>query len=257
MKPNKLPIKICSCRAVKWPFWFGLLVPFLALYIFDWIMFIVILVSIAKHKRHLNEQTQSKADYKYIKENIIIALSLAVVFGLGWGFGLLATSYPVEALTITLQVIFSIFVGAQGVLLFVLHGVRNSDAQRLWKNWLSSISTTTRISYFISSDNTISAKIPDKSLSGLATKPGTQSCKRDLFKTEKCENSEPIYHEIGEEVKRDLAKEPAQYEEVAFGSGFSLSENMSYGLVANQSAHENVTLSENALNHYEFAEHCA
>ncbi len=219
-------------------------------------MFIVILVSIVKHKRHLNKQTQSKSDYKYVKDNLVIALSLAVIFGLGWGFGLLATSYPVEAVTITFQVIFSIFVGAQGVLLFLLHGVRNSDAQHVWKNWLTSFSTTTRLSYFTSSTNRVSTKTPDNSnitMSGFATTPRTQPHKIDLSKTQKSADNEPVYHEIGEEVKHDLAKEPAQYEEVSFGSGFSFSENMSYGLTAKQSTFENAgVLSEDALNHYEF-----
>ena len=46
---------LSSCRAIQWPFWFGFLVPFLALYIFDWIMFIIILVSIV-HNRHLERK---------------------------------------------------------------------------------------------------------------------------------------------------------------------------------------------------------
>ena len=83
--------------------------------------------------------------YKMYKENLIIALSLSMVFGLGWGFGLLATSNPVEGINITLQVIFSIFVGLQGVLLFLLHGVRNSDARKVWKRWLIFLNSVTGI----------------------------------------------------------------------------------------------------------------
>ena len=69
---------------------------------------------------------------------------MAVMFGLGWGFGLLATSYPVEEVTITFQVLFSIFVGAQGALLFLLHGMRNADARRVWSSSVSSIMTRLR-----------------------------------------------------------------------------------------------------------------
>jgi hypothetical protein len=121
-----------SCRATEWPFWLGFIVPFLILYIFDWIMFAIIITSILKKRRAANK-LESQSNFKLYRENLIIALSLAVVFGLGWGFGLLATSYPVEELTITFQVLFSIFVGAQGALLFLLHGVRNSDARGVWK----------------------------------------------------------------------------------------------------------------------------
>ena len=69
---------------------------------------------------------------KDMKKNFIIAMSLSVVLGLGWGLGLVATSSSVVELTVTFQVIFSIFVGMQGVLIFLLHGVRNKDARELW-----------------------------------------------------------------------------------------------------------------------------
>ena len=100
-----------------WPFWVGFLVPFLLLYIFDWIMFIVILVSVIKNRRAINKGRRE------MRDRLVIALSLAVVFGLGWGFGLLATTYPSEGATITFQVIFSLLVASQGILLFVLHGL--------------------------------------------------------------------------------------------------------------------------------------
>lgn len=65
--------------------------------------------------------------------------------------------------------------------------------------------------------------------------------------------SEPVYHEIGEEVKQDLSKQPAPYEEVKFSSEFSFTENMSYGLVGKKNHFENAeTFSQEALNHYEF-----
>ena len=131
-----------SCRATEWPFYFGFITPFILLHVFDWIMFIVILASIIKHKKNI---TQSKDVRESQRDNVIIALSLAVVFGLGWGFGLLTTSSSIRALTATFQAIFSIFVGAQGVLLFLLHGLRNSDVRELWKGWLTSFVSTTGI----------------------------------------------------------------------------------------------------------------
>ncbi len=110
-------------------------------------MFIVIVASVIKQRQANRSQSTSK---RY-RENLVIALSLAVVFGLGWGFGLLATSFPVEELTITFQVLFSIFVGAQGALLFLLHGVRNADARRVWKRWATSFTSTTKTSSIVSS----------------------------------------------------------------------------------------------------------
>ena len=170
-----------SCRATEWPFYFGFLAPFILLHIFDWIMFIVILVSVIKDKSQSKREVKSKESTKVHKDNLIIALSLAVVFGLGWGFGLLTTSSSIHGLTTTFQVIFSIFVGAQGVLLFLLHGVRNSDARGVWKGWLTSFGTTTRLSYLSSSKST--AKTPEFiNMCGTATLPRTLPRKVDTAK---------------------------------------------------------------------------
>ena len=68
---------------------------------------------------------------------VIIAFGLSVVFGLGWGLGLAATSSDAKEVTFVFQVIFSIFVGSQGILIFILHGLRSPDARRVWKTWLS------------------------------------------------------------------------------------------------------------------------
>ena len=74
-----------------------------------------------------------------IRRDIIIAIGLATLFGLGWGLGLLATSSDIKELTFTFQIIFSLFVGSQGLLLLILHGFRSSDARKEWKFWLSKV----------------------------------------------------------------------------------------------------------------------
>ena len=186
--------------------------PFLALYTFDWIMFLVIIISIAKHKSHWNKRGKSRKDFKSFKESFTITLSLAVVFGLGWGFGLLATSYPVEAVTITFQVIFSIFVGTQGILLFLFHGIRNSDVRHFWKNWFTSIGTTTRLSHLVSSSKkapTTTTPGSNVSQSGTAALPQSHFHKIDLSSTEQSTGNELDTHEIGEEEKQDSSKELA------------------------------------------------
>ena len=65
---------------------------------------------------------------------MVRAACLATVFGLVWGFGLTATSYNVEAATCAIEYIFSILIGTQGLLVFVLHGIRNADAIKVWKS---------------------------------------------------------------------------------------------------------------------------
>ncbi len=174
-------ISYYSCRATEWPFYFGFINPFILLHVFDWIMFIVILASIIQHQKNI---TQSKEIRKSQRDNVIIALSLAVVFGLGWGFGLLTTSSSIRALTATFQAIFSIFVGAQGVLLFLLHGLRNSDVRELWKGWLTYFVSTTGNTFpsVRKSSTKTSESISMSQTSGASTLPRTLPHKEDTSK---------------------------------------------------------------------------
>ncbi len=137
---------MCSCRPTEWPFYFGFILPFLGVYIFNWIFFVLIMISICRHTRETNILKENTSKEKTLTENIrglkvnfIIALSLAVVLGLGWGFGLVATSSNVVELTFTLQIIFGVFVGSQGVLIFILHGVRNEDFRKFWAGFVPAL----------------------------------------------------------------------------------------------------------------------
>lgn len=120
-------------------------------------MFIVIMVSLIKHSAAHSDNTDTR---KLFKRNFIIAVGLAIVFGLGWGLGLTATSSSVEGLTLAFQIIFTIFVALQGVLIFAFHGIRNKDAKQLWKDWFSTIRTKSSRAYSVSrygrSENTSS-----------------------------------------------------------------------------------------------------
>ncbi len=82
------------------------------------------------------KEKTSTENVREFKVKFIIALSLAVVLGLGWVFGLVATSSNVVELTFTLQIIFGVFVGSQGVLIFILHGVRNKDFREFWARFV-------------------------------------------------------------------------------------------------------------------------
>ena len=88
----------------------------------------------------LNTKSTNPDKLQEAKKKAFIAIGLATVLGLGWGFGLLATSSDLRGLTLAFQIIFSIFVGCQGLLLFVLHGLRSAEARKEWKMWFSTVS---------------------------------------------------------------------------------------------------------------------
>lgn len=102
------------------------------LYIINWVMFVIILVSVIKHNTAHSKDAGLR---KLFKRNFVIAVGLAIVFGLGWGLGLIATSSSEEGVTLAFQIVFTIFVALQGLLLFAFHGIRNEDARQLWKEW--------------------------------------------------------------------------------------------------------------------------
>ena len=123
-------VSLCSCHVRRWPFWFGMLLPFAVLYVLNWAVFITILVSLFKNKR--NVQPLEKTRYRNTKQNFIILVSLATVFGIGWGLGIAATSSSVIEVTTIFQFLFSILISIHGLLLFIMHGIRNADARATW-----------------------------------------------------------------------------------------------------------------------------
>ena len=195
-------IALTSCRATEWPFWLGFVFPFALLYTFDWIMFAIIITSIMKQRC---ASSRMNAKSKLHRENLIVALSLAVVFGLGWGFGLLVTSYPVEEVTITFQVLFSVFVGAQGALLFLLHGVRNPDARWIWKGCATFFCGTARHTSMVPSSSLYKNGGKAQAATNLSTSSGSTMMLGTLpQKLDLSTYSKPA--EVTFETKMDLSK---------------------------------------------------
>ena len=72
-----------------------------------------------------------------LKQNFIIALVMSILFGLGWGMGLAATSsIRIVAISTTLQAIFIFLTGFQGLWIFLMHCVRSEEARKEWKTWI-------------------------------------------------------------------------------------------------------------------------
>ena len=89
-----------------------MILPISLVTIFNWIMFVLIMVSICSHTQGPVADKKEGSKVKTMQTNFTIAATLAVVFGLGWALGLAATSLPVKELTFMFQILFSIFVGA-------------------------------------------------------------------------------------------------------------------------------------------------
>ena len=110
---------------------FGLILPLGVIYIFNWVIFTIIMMKLLRR----NKVTKvDMLNTRVLKQNFIVAVGLSLLFGLGWGFGLTATSSNTKEVTFAFQVIFSLFVGSQGIVIFFFHGLRSPDFQKVWKS---------------------------------------------------------------------------------------------------------------------------
>lgn len=119
------------CFPTKWPSYFGIITPFSIVYIFNTVMFFIILFSVLRHGNKDGKETKLR---KLLKK-AIITFVLAMMFGVGWVFGVLGSTGLPETIRRPSQILFVIIVGFQGLLIFLLHPCRSRDARQEWKKW--------------------------------------------------------------------------------------------------------------------------
>lgn len=174
----------CSCRPYGAPFFGGLVAPFAVIYIMNWVFFILIFVSLLR-KSNLKSETKQDSMKTKFKQQFIAALTLSLLFGLGWGVGLAATnSIPSAPVSATLQAIFILLTGFQGLLIFIMHCIRCEEARKVWKEWLY-IVTCHRVALDrkkFASRSTVSNKV---TLNAFRTQPTSVKAESDTNKAGK------------------------------------------------------------------------
>lgn len=120
------------------PFYVGIIAPFIIVYIFNWTLFAIIMFKLIKKrfKTKYHEST-SKNQQMTNKQQFMIALTLSLLFGLGWGVGLLATQglYTVTAIREMFSAFFILLTAFQGLFLFLMHCVRSKEVRKQWLIW--------------------------------------------------------------------------------------------------------------------------
>ena len=97
------------------------------------IMFVIILVSVLRHRNRNAEASKCKKAAK----NISVSLVLATMFGVGWIFGVLgspALSFG-DVVGGVFQYTFIAVAGFQGFMFFLLFPCRSKHAREVWKKW--------------------------------------------------------------------------------------------------------------------------
>jgi hypothetical protein len=166
------------CRAFEAPFYIGTVIPFIIIYIFNWVVFAIIIFTLIR-KQFSSKVKDLKSDKemtaaKFVKQQLIIVLTLSFLFGLGWGVGLFATQgIPSQVVRDIIAAIFILTTAFHGVFIFIFQCLRSKDIQILWKRWFFSIirkdfdeltsSIYNRVKYTSSGGDTLRTSIPSSS----------------------------------------------------------------------------------------------
>ena len=134
---NLCCVYTCSCGATQSALYVGVLVPFLTVYIFNWTIFVAIMVALIRKAKSKIASAKSKSRKVEVKQQCRIALTVSVLFGLGWGFGLAASqAIDVAAIRIIFNSLFTAFTTLQGLFIFILYVVLSPNARKEWKRWV-------------------------------------------------------------------------------------------------------------------------
>ena len=114
-----------------------MIVPFLILYLFNWVLFIIIIVSLLRKNFQSDIKKKNNNNITFVRQQITITVTLSILFGLGWGIGLLATqdihtNKTVQDLFAALFVIITAF---HGLFIFIMHCLRSKEVRNTWKRW--------------------------------------------------------------------------------------------------------------------------
>jgi hypothetical protein len=126
------------CGPTNIPQYVGMLMPFGVIYIFNMTIFFIITVTLIRKSTSSKFTEVKKRNRKAeFKQQCRVAFTVAVLFGLGWGFGLLATqAIEVQAIRIIFHTLFTVCTVFQGVIIFCLYVAFSPNARSVWRKWI-------------------------------------------------------------------------------------------------------------------------
>ena len=119
-----------------------MVVPFIIIYLFNWVIFLIIVVSLAHKKlKDVNMKKERNSKSSFFRQQLVIAVTLSILFGLGWGLGLFVTEdiYTNKTVRDLVASLFVIFTGFHGLFIFITHCLRSKDARNVWKKVVSDV----------------------------------------------------------------------------------------------------------------------
>ena len=113
---------------------------------FNWVVFVVIIVSLLRKKFQSNIKSKKSTNTKFVREQLIIVTTLSILFGLGWGIGLLATQdiHTNKTVRDLFAALFVVITAFHGLFIFIMHCLRSKEVRSVWKRWLFNVSGKNR-----------------------------------------------------------------------------------------------------------------
>ena len=112
-----------------------MVVPFLIIYIFNWIVFFIIIFSLIRKTWTSENFKKKQENISFVRQQLVIVTVLSIFFGLGWGIGLIASQYIYdnEWVRDIVAALFVIITAFHGLFLFIMHCLRPKDVRNVWK----------------------------------------------------------------------------------------------------------------------------
>ena len=123
-----LLLTLYSCRVIMYPFWLGLIVPFVVVHLINWAIyiFIIIIACVVKNRKNVKKSK--------LKGDLFLILIIGVWIRLG---GLIFWQLALNKETdFTFKILFSIFISSQGLLIFLIHVIHAPQSGKQWKKLL-------------------------------------------------------------------------------------------------------------------------
>lgn len=110
-------------------------------------MFTMIMAQLLRKKcRRKFAESYSDDTGMSFKQQLLIAITLSILFGLGWGFGLFVSATIFSSATIRniFSVIFILLTSFQGLFIFIMHCLRSAEVRKEWQRWIFRITGVKR-----------------------------------------------------------------------------------------------------------------
>ena len=100
-------------------------------------LFIIIIVSLLRKNFQSDIKKKNNNNITFVRQQITITVTLSILFGLGWGIGLLATQdiHTNKIVQDLFAALFVIITAFHGLFIFIMHCLRSKEVRNTWKRW--------------------------------------------------------------------------------------------------------------------------